>query len=255
MNHLLNLYARNAQVSQRAFTVRALADDEAEILLYDVIVSDELEAEWWGGISPVAVRKALADLSDAVKTIHLRINSPGGSTFAASAIKQSLIEHPARVVAHIDGIAASAATHVMLAGEEIVIAESAMIMIHKAWAYTAGNADELRGAAALLDKADEIQLSGYVARTKQSEQQLRDWMAAETWFNAQEAVRFGFADRATSQQIDAKAEWDLSVYSRAPKALQRVQTPAKPPTAPAKPEPPAFDRAACLRQLDALTAA
>lgn len=241
-NRLLKLLADNRQVPIRRFEVRAEADgDEAEIFLYEPIVDDELEAEWWGGVAPESFVKALRQID--ASTIHLRINSPGGSVPAARAIEQALREHKARVVVHIDGLAASAATFVAMAGDEIVMAKGALFMIHKAWTIAWGNADDLMQTAALLEKIDGTLVETYAERTEQPPQTIADWMAAETWFTAQEALDAGFVDRIANAEAESEAQasaWNLSAYAKAPAAVQT----------PAPPEPSAQPQAAAEEHRD-----
>lgn len=223
-NRLIQLLADNRGAAVRRFDIVA-KDDEAEVFLYDAIVEDELMAEWWGGVAPESFVKALRALD--VKTIRLRVNSPGGSVFAARAIEQALRDHKARVIAHVDGFAASAASFIIMAADEIVMGKGAMIMIHKAWTVAFGNADDIRATSDLLDKLDSTLVQTYADRTGQSPAQIADWMAAETWFTASEAVEHGFANRiaedAAKEDAAAQASWNLSAYLAAPKP---VQTPA-----------------------------
>lgn len=229
---LIKLLADNRQASARRFDVRAdAAADEAEIFLYDAIVDDELEAEWWGGVAPKSFVQALRGIT--ASTIHLRINSPGGSVFAARAMEQALREHSARVVVHIDGLAASAATFIAMAGDEITMAKGALFMIHKAWSYAWGNADDLTETASLLTKIDGTLAQTYADRTKQTTAQIGEWMAAETWFTAEEALQNGFIDQVAEDAPKAKASWNLSAYAKAP----QQPAPAAPPAAPAAPPP------------------
>lgn len=222
-NRLSKLYADNRRASARKFEVVAKADDrEAEVFLYDHIVSSELEAEWWGGIAPGPFVKAIRDLD--VDTIHLRINSPGGSVFAARAMEQALREHGAKVIVHIDGIAASAATFIAMAGEEVIMAKGAMFMIHKAWTGMWGNANDLRKEADLLDKIDGTLAETYAAKTGKELAQIADWMAEETWFTADEALENGFATSIAASDAKARASarananaWNLSAYANAPR--------------------------------------
>ena len=179
---------------------------------------------WFGvylpaGASPALVEKVHKAFVKAVRgidagTIHLRINSPGGSVFAARAMEQALREHKARIVVHIDGIAASAATFIAMAGDEIVMNKGAMFMIHKAWTWTAGNADDLAKEAGLLAKIDGTLAQTYADRTGKDVETINGWMADETWFTADEAVEYGFADKLA--ETEARAEWNLSAYAHAP---------------------------------------
>lgn len=218
-------------------------DNEATVWLYDAIVSDD----YWGGVSAISFAKELAAVRD-VGTIHLRINSPGGDVFAARAMEQIMREHPARIVAHIDGYAASAASYVALAADEVLINQGGMYMIHKAWTISWGNADELKKTAALLDQVDDALVVTYAAETGQDPEQLREWMAAETWFSADDAVKYGFADAVAGESVSNRADWDLTAYSRAPAAAAR-NLPGRMPPPPENHEPE-FDAPAALRRLD-----
>lgn len=221
-NRLIKLLADNRQAPSRRFEVVAKGD-EAEIFLYDAIVSDELEAEWMGGVAPQSFVKELRAIK--AGTIHLRINSPGGSVFAARAMETALREHPAKIIAHIDGVAASAATFIAMAADEVVMSPGALFMIHKGWMFAMGNADDMMDAAALLEKTDGTLIKTYAERTKQDEQKIADWMTAETWFTAEEAVEAGFADSIAGTDAKSKSRWDLSAYEHAPKA-EEPATPA-----------------------------
>ncbi len=212
-SRLNKLLADNRKAAARKFEVLAKqGGDEAEIFLYDAIVSSQEEADWYGGVAPEAFVKAVRGID--AGTIHLRINSPGGSVFAARAMEQALREHKARIVVHIDGIAASAATFIAMAGDEIVMNKGAMFMIHKAWTWMAGNADDLAKEAGLLAKIDGTLAQTYADRTGKDVETINGWMADETWFTADEAVEYGFADKLA--ETEARAEWNLSAYAHAP---------------------------------------
>ena len=236
-NRLNKLYADNRKAAARKFEVVAKADSsEVDIFLYDHIVSSEDEAEWWGGVAPESFVKAVYAV-DPSHTINLRVNSPGGSVFAARAMEQALRAHKGKVVVHIDGLAASAATFVSMAGDEIVMSKGAMFMIHKAWTGMWGNAEDLRKEADLLDKIDGTLAETYADKTGKDIAAITEWMAAETWFTAQEALDAGFATSIAEAEAKALA-WDLSAYQNAPKAERQTQ----PEPAPApEPEPTASD--------------
>ena len=119
------------------------AKDEATVYIYDAIGS-------WFGIDPKDFVPAFNAIS--AKTIHLRINSPGGSVFDAEAMRTAIVDHPAHVIAHIDGLAASAATTIALAADEVEMSSGSMFMIHNAWSCAIGNARDMRAEAHLLDK-------------------------------------------------------------------------------------------------------
>lgn len=195
--------------------------DEATIYLYDMIVSDEVTAEWFGGVAPQSFIKTLAGITAPV--IHLRINSPGGDVFAGRVIEQAIKETDAKVIAHVDGFAASAASYVALAADEVVISEGGFFMIHKAWTMAYGNSNEMLSAAGLLEKIDSSLVKTYVNATGQSAAQIEDWMFNETWFTADEAVGAGFADRIADAKVKNFTKWDLSAYAHAPKQEQKQE--------------------------------
>ena len=234
MNRLLKLLNDNRKNPKRQFEVKALDNGEAEIFIYDAIVDDEFEAEWYGGVAPQSFVAALRAVT--ASTIHLRINSPGGSVFAARAIETALREHPANIVAHIDGLAASAATFIAMAADQIIMQPGALFMIHKAWSMAMGNADDLKATAELLTKIDGTLAQTYAARSGKTADECMAWMAAETWFTADEALAAGLIDTImeTSQGEDdddgdeAKNRWNLDAFNNAPGAKPKATIP--PPT-------------------------
>ncbi len=191
-----------------------VASDEATIYLYDFIVTDST----WGGVSAIDFVKALN--ATLASTLHLRINSPGGEVFAAQAMAQAVREYAAgRVIAHIDGVAASSASWLALSADEVVIAEGGMLMIHCATTFAGGDAVELRAAADLLEKVDHVLVDLYAKATGNSPLQIAQWMAAETWFSAQEAVDAGFAKSIAVSAPKNLAAWNLTAYQHAPAVL------------------------------------
>lgn len=241
MNRLAQLLVSNRSNAARRFdVVRNAAADSAEVFLYDAIVSSAEEAAWLGGVAPEPFVKELRAID--AKTIHLRINSPGGSVFAGRAMEQALRDHPARVIAHIDGLAASAASFVAMGADEVIMAKGALMMVHKAWTLAFGNATDLLDTAALLEKIDSTLVQTYADRSGADPATVADWLAAETWFTADEAVAAGLADSVAADAPKAQARWDLSAYGKAPAA------PAEP--APAQPQPQRADAAALIRRLD-----
>jgi ATP-dependent Clp protease protease subunit len=237
-NRLLNLLASNrARVPDRPLApVLNAARDEATVYLYGPILSSASEAEYFGGVAAESFVPMLAGVE--AKTIHLRIDSPGGTVFGAQAIGQALREHSAKVIAHVDGLAASAATSIATASDEIVMSDGALYMVHRAWTLAYGNVNDMNEMVALLTKLDGVLAEQYAARTGASAEEMLALMDAETWMTAQEAVDAKFVDRiATSTKKDAKASarWDLSAYAKAP-----------PPAAEPDPEPAAEEQYASV---------
>ena len=234
---------------QGKFEVLAKAGtDEATIYLYDMIVSSDDEAEWWGGVSPQSFVKALNEIS--AGTIHLRVNSPGGSVFAGRAIEQAIREHKSKIIVHVDGIAASAASFLIMAADEIIMAPGSFLMIHKAWTFSYGNADDLRKQAELLDQLDGSFVRTYAKRSGQGEEQLATWLAAETWFSDQDAVRQGFADRVAEEDApkDQAVSWNLAAFEHAPSAtIAPTARPKASKEAEKEPAPEPVDRDKLMR--------
>lgn len=165
-----------------------------------------------------------------VSTIHVRINSPGGMVFESVAIQTALEQNKARKIVHIDGLAASAASQLMLCGDEIEIAPGGFVMIHDPETLCFGDADEMRSSADLLDSVKASIVAQYRARTGLSDAALGDMMEAETWLNAEQAVQMKFCDRvATKAPAPANLRrFDLSAWKNAPADLLKPAAPARP---------------------------
>lgn len=162
--------------------------DSADLFIYDAIGGDFFSE----GVTAKQFLKDINALS--VKTLNVFINSPGGSVFEALAIYNGLKSHSSHVVTHIDGLAASAASFIALAGDTVVMAENAMIMIHNPWSMTAGGAEDLRKEADVLDKLAANMADIYMTRYTGTVEELTAALDAETWYNADEALAAGFID-------------------------------------------------------------
>ena len=176
-------------------------NSSAEISIYDAIGGYDVNAKQFVD----ELKEINAD------TINLRINSPGGSVIDGIAITNSLQRHPAKIVTHIDGLAASMAGSIAIgAGDEVHMADNALLMIHNPWTVSMGDADELRKDADLLDKMSASILSSY-GRSQYEADEIKNLMDEETWFTAQEAFDAGFVDhistglRAAASDITAMA--------------------------------------------------
>lgn len=193
------------------------ASPAAELYIYD-----EISAFW--GITARDVTAALMAVTADTITVH--INSPGGDIFEAHAIYNALVNHAATVNVVIDGLAASAASYIALAGDSVEIASNASVMIHDASTVTYGNAADHQAAADLLDKQSNIIAAIYAERAGGSVDEWRDLMKAETWYDADEAVAAGLADAVqgtatTSNAVDAK------VYGEAARHLPVATVPVQ----------------------------
>lgn len=183
----------------------------AEIHIYE-------EIGYWG----VNAKQFADDLKGlrGISTIQLRINSPGGSVFDGTAIYNCLKQHPATVVAYIDGLAASMASVIAMAADRIVMPENALMMIHNPWTVSYGDAEQLRKDADLLDKVKASLISAY-RRSGKSDDEIAALMDAETWFTGEEAVAAGFADEVEAAiPLAASAGFGLlDQFNKTPQAL------------------------------------
>lgn len=213
MHPMLRLFAANRR---KGLFAAEKSSDSATLYLYDIIVDSDAEAEFWGGVSPETFVRTLHSMTAPV--IHLRVNSPGGSVFAARAMEQGIREHDSKIIAHVDGDAASAASFLIMGADEIEAAPGSFVMIHNAWTIAFGNSEDLLKTAGLLEQVDATLVQTYAERTGLEAEKIVEMMAAETWMNGSRAVELGFADRVAenSKKAKASAKWDLSAYRNPP---------------------------------------
>ena len=208
-NRLMALYKANAGRGLPMAAERR-SDQVTEIMLYGAIGYPEIEAADF-----------VAELNKVdTPEILLRVNSPGGCVFDGIAMMGALKDHPAKVTARVDGIAASAASFIILAADEIEMGEATRIFTHCAWGMTVGNADDHDSQSSVLRGIDADMAKMYANRTGLSESAWSAYMKAETYFGRDAAISIGLADRATAEKPKAKIEFDLSAYEKpdSPKA-------------------------------------
>jgi ATP-dependent Clp protease protease subunit len=152
------------------------------------------------------------------KTLNVNISSPGGDVFAGVAIYNALVRHSARVIVNVDGVAASIASVIAMAGDEIRMGEGAHMMIHDPHVFTAGTASELRETAKVLDKIAGSLAGIYAERTGKTEREVLELMAKTTWLTADEAIDEGFAD-AKSKRPAVQNRFDFSGFAGVPDEL------------------------------------
>lgn len=236
---LNTLKARTIQYRSRSwFSIQAkTAPDQADVLIYDYIGG--------GGVTAADFAKELQALT--VKTINVRINTPGGDVFDGLAIFNSLKSHGATINVQIDGIAASIGSIIAMAGQTVTMGESAFLMIHNPWALVIGNAADMREMALTLDKIGGSLAGIYATRQGVTKDQAQAWMDAETWFTAEEAKAAGLADvvQGAPSQAAAASSFDLSGYAKTPKALTE-------PVSESAPDADSTRRAALMRRRLAL---
>ena len=184
----------------------------AEVLIYDTI-----GAGWMGGISAQDFAKELKALGT-LDTINVRINSEGGSVFDGIAIYNTLLSNKATITVDIDGLAASIASIIAMAGDTIRMANNALFMIHDPWTFAMGSADELRDQADLLDKVRDQLVTTYVSRSRIDAEKVSALMADETWMSSQEALDHGLIDEIT-EEIKMAACVHRERFKNAPESL------------------------------------
>ena len=203
------------------YTIRARATG-AEVAIYDEI-----------GAHGVSAKGFLAELGALPEgtPIDLRINSPGGSVFDAVAIYNAIKRHEGPVTVWIDGIAASAASYVAMAGDEIVMPENAFLMIHDPAGLVMGTADDMRAMADALDKVKGSLVQGYAVKSGRVPEDIAALMAAETWFDAKDALEVGLATRI-AEPVRIAAHFDIARFRNAPPVLVEAVEAAAPETVP-----------------------
>lgn len=159
-----------------------------EIYLYGVIG----QTFFSDGVSATQFKDDLKALGS-VTSIDLRINSEGGDVMDGRTMYNLLAEHKARITVYVDGLAASIASLIAMAGDEIRMGDGTFMMIHNPWSMAVGNASDMRRMADLLDSVANTLIDTYTARTKGNRDQIKTWMEDETWMTAQESVERGFA--------------------------------------------------------------
>lgn len=182
----------------------AEADDPNTISIYDVIGEDLWSG---GGVTSSRIAAALRKIGKNPVTVN--INSPGGDFFEGVAILNLLLEHPARVSVKVMGLAASAASVIAMAGDDLTIGVGSFLMIHNAWAVAIGNQHDLRAAADILAPFDAAMAEIYAQRTGMDLGEVKGLMDAETWLSANEAIDKGFADAVVempARQAEARAD-------------------------------------------------
>ena len=164
-------------------------EDGTRILTIDGVIAEE---SWFeDDVTPKLFRE---QLNAGTGDIVIFINSPGGDCVAASQIYTMLIEYKGNVTVKIDGIAASAASVIAMAGTEVLMAPTSLLMLHNPLTVAIGDSEEMQKAIAMLDEVKESIINAYALKTGLSRLKISNFMDAETWLNAQKAIELGFAD-------------------------------------------------------------
>ena len=199
------------------------SDEKEAELIFNGPISDET---WWGDeITPEMFRE---ELSKVKGNLTVWLNSPGGDCFSASQIYTMLRNHNGKITVKIDGIAASAASVVAMAGDETLISPTGMIMIHNPMTVAWGNKSDMEKAISVLEEVKESIINAYLRKTNLSRAKISRLMDEETWMNAEKALQLGFVDDILF--TDKKTE-----TSPAPESEEEKES-DKPEKEPEKPE-------------------
>lgn len=181
-------------------------DDSADLILYG-----DIGESWLDDVSSKNIANELKNLD--VSTINLRINSGGGDVFSAIAISNLLKNHKANIIAHIDGLAASAATIITSACDKVIMPKNALFMIHNPWTVVGGEAKDMIKTAEQLDKVKNSIINTYKSKTNLEIEEISKLMDEETWLDPYEAKEKGFIDEISDEENIEVIENKLIVNS------------------------------------------
>ena len=217
--------------------------DGSRILTIDGVIAEE---SWFDDdVTPKLFREQLnAGNGDIV----LYVNSPGGDCVAASQIYTMLMEYKGRVTVKIDGIAASAASVIAMAGTEVLMAPTALLMVHNPLTVAIGDTEEMQKAIAMLDEVKESIITSYELKTGMSRAKLAHLMDAETWMNAQKAIELGFADGILTREVGVPDGIPINSYQFSRRAVTNSLLRKIPKTEHKHPSEPLYQRLNLLKK-------
>lgn len=216
-------------IEKGAVEIKNKTEDTAELYFYGDIVSS-----WWGAWDdtdqyPEGIRDFLNDVKGIPK-LNIYINSGGGSVFAGLAIYNMLKRHKANKTVYVDGMAASIASVIALAGDEVVIPSNAFMMIHKPWNQAAGNANDFRKMADDLDAIETGIVNVYKENLKDDMdiEKIKEMMQAETWLNGEEASKYFNVEVGEENKAAACISDYFKDYKNIPENLVKPKEPKSP---------------------------
>lgn len=215
----------NKAKGKKFWNLKKTDEKTGELTLYGEISN----VSWWGDeVTPKQFKEDLDKLSD-IETLNVYINSPGGDVFAGQTIYSMLKRHKAQVNVYIDGLAASIASLIAMAGDKVIMPANAMMMIHNPWTFAMGNANDFRKLADDLDKIRESMIVAYQGKSGLEKDEIISIMDAETWLTAEECKEKGLADEIEEAKKVAACvdEKYFSRYRNVPKNLKEL--PEEPP--------------------------
>lgn len=208
------------KLKKKFWNFKAIDEKQGELTLYGEISNET----WYGDeVTPKEFKAGLDDLGD-IETLNVYINSPGGDVFAGQTIYSILKRHKAHKNIYVDGLAASIASVIAMAGSTIFMPKNSMMMIHNPWTVGMGNASDFRKLAEDLDKIRESLISAYEDRSALVRDEIIEIMDKETWLTASECKEYGFCDVLEDEkQIAASIDKEmLERYKNTPKGLIEI---------------------------------
>jgi len=242
---------RELPAAARRFWNWVRDSDSGERTLYlDGVIASE---SWWDDDITPAMFKS--ELFGGEGDITIWLNSPGGDCVAASQIYSMLMEYKGNVTVKIDGIAASAASVVAMAGTKVLMAPTAIMMIHNPLTVAIGDTEEMKKAIDMLSEFKESIINSYEIKTGQSRTKISHWMDAETWMNANKAIELGFADGILEDEKRQNSESTFAFSRRAVtnSLLSKVKPPAKDPEPPASEKPKGIPAESLYKRLSLIS--
>ncbi len=212
-----NIAQLRAKMPSKKLSVNMKANSK----IAEIIVYGDIGASWFGdSISAKSFSDELAALPKDTEEIHVRINSGGGDVFDGLTIYNRLKQHKAKVTVYIDGLAASIASIIALAGDSVIMGEGAMFMIHKPWTIAYGNSNDFDETSRRLLEVEDQLVNIYLRRSSLTREEVKSMLKAETWMDAQEAKKHGFVDELQEDEFPiAASTLDKVWIAKAPKRL------------------------------------
>lgn len=208
---------------KKFYDFKALENNEGELTIYGEIINSE---GWWSDgseVTPKGFKEELDALGD-ISVLNVYINSPGGDVFAGQSIYSMLKRNKATINVHVDGLAASIASVIAMAGDTIHMPSNSMMMIHNPWSYAQGNSKDFRKMADDLDKIGLSIQETYMAKaTEMKQEKLVELLDAETWLTAKECMDLGLCDVTEEEKAIAASLKDFEIldkYKNTPKFIK-----------------------------------
>ncbi|MGL6063757.1 MAG: head maturation protease, ClpP-related [Fusobacteriaceae bacterium] len=216
-------FEKNGKVAGN-FEIKNVTEKKAELVIYGEIVTRAWDSS---DVEPADVKKFLDEIEG--KDLDIFINSPGGSVFAGITIYNMLKRHTGYKKVYIDGLAASIASVIAMAGDEINIPKNAYLMIHKAWGFVCGNADKFRENAEIFDRLDGTLKTIYLEKALEgiTEEKFEELMKAETWLNGEDAKKYFKINILEEKDIAAAINSEICLNYKLPSELKIISNEKK----------------------------